>query len=443
VVDFAPTDTNATIQDRAEDVRRVTSEVHVLFFTEDFPETRRAAGGLRVSIRRQAEGLAERCRVTVVVFRRVFPPLRRYETNKILGMVGEGLNCDEESREERRPEPGAGGEQSPASRLRVVHYSYLHIPILWPITEPLQILTLGLWALFRHARDADLLHGHCIYAMGVPAVFLGKLIRRRSVSTAYGTDLYQRALKRKGPMRWWARRVLNGATRVVAVSQSLIKTIASLGVGEDRRRLVPSGVDTGRFRPPADLRSLRHELGLPPEAHVFLSVNMFWPVKGHAVLIEAFRRLSERRPECYLVMTADGPLRPDIAAQAARAGLSDRVRFTGLLDHDAIPLWVAAADALVLPSLNEGMPLSVLEGFACGKPVVGTTVGGIPELVTDERFGILVAPSDPGAFATAMEEAMDRTWDTALLRSRAVEFGWPRVIDKLVGVYQEIARSSV
>jgi glycosyltransferase involved in cell wall biosynthesis len=170
---------------------------------------------------------------------------------------------------------------------------------------------------------------------------------------------------------------------------------------------------------------------------------MFWPVKGHAVLIEAFRRLSERRPECYLVMTADGPLRPDIAAQAARAGLSDRVRFTGLLDHEAIPLWVAAADALVLPSLNEGMPLSVLEGFASGKPVVGTRVGGIPELVTDERFGILVEPSDPGAFATAMEETMDRTWDTALLRSRAVEFGWPRVIDKLVGVYQEIARSSI
>ncbi len=72
-----------------------------------------------------------------------------------------------------------------------------------------------------------------------------------------------------------------------------------------------------------------------------------------------------------------------------------------------------------MPSLSEGMPLAVLEAFASGKPVVGTTAGGIPELVGDGRFGILAAPSDPEAFAQAMEAAMDRTWDADLLRARA------------------------
>jgi len=409
--------------------------VHVVFFTEDFPEAQQAAGGLRVSIRRQAVGLAERHRVTVVVLRRFLPPIKRYAKKRILE------NASQELSSAAGREGEATGKRTAAAGLRVLRYSYFHLPVVWPISEPLQLLALGLWALLRHARDADLLHGHCIYAMGVPAVLLAKALARRSVATAYGTDLYVHALSGPRPVRWWARRVLAGATRAVGVSRSLLATFASLGVGEDRRRLVPSGVDTERFHPAGDRRALRQTLDLPPGAHVFLSPNLFIPQKGHTILVEAFRRLCERRPESYLVMTADGPLRGDIADRVAGAGLSERVRFTGLLDHDAMPRWIAAADALVLPSLDEGMPLVVLEGFASGTPVVGTTAGGIPELVSDDSLGILVAPADPHAFARAMEEVMDRNWDTAVLRSRAEAFGWPSVVDRLAEVYREIIPS--
>jgi glycosyltransferase involved in cell wall biosynthesis len=409
-----------------------SKRVHVLFFTEDFPDAEQAAGGLRVSIRKQAEGLAERCRVTVVEFRPIMPPLRRYADSRILdGAGGVSQTGRRVTADPPKPEKGA------SRGLHVLRYSYLHVPVLWPLTEPLQLVMLGMVAFLRHARDADLMHGHSIYAMGVPAAFVGLLTRRPSVSSAYGTEINWLDTSRR-LVRFWVRETLRRSTRVIGVSQGLLAKAAELGVGADRRRYVPSGVDLRRFQRRGDPASLRHELGLPGDAHIFLAVNLFFPAKGHSVLVEAFRRLSGRRPESYLVMTADGPLRGEITEQVARAGLADRVRFTGLLNHEDIPPFIAASDTLVMPSLSEGMPLAVLEAFASGKPVVGTTAGGIPELVSDERYGIVVPPSDPEAFARAMEAAMDRTWNADLLRARAEEFSWPAVVDKLFAVYKEI-----
>lgn len=405
--------------------------MHVLLFTEDFPEPHQATGGLRVSIRRQAEGLAERCRVTVVVFHRILPPLPRYVEKRIVEKASAKLTP---------PDRGTAGTDRVRTpdRLRVLRYRYFHLPILWPITEPLQILALGLWAIFRHARDADLFHGHCIYAMGVPAVLLGKLARRPSVATAHGTDLYVHSKSERPPIRFWTRLVLRGATRVIAVSTSLERMIENLGVGEDRRRRVPNGVDIDRFRPVDDPEPYRGRLGLPPGAHIFLSLGLFIPQKGHRVLAEAFRLLSSRRPESFLVLAGDGPLRAEIAARMSEAGLDERVRFTGLLSHEEVAPWIAASHALLLPSLDEGMPLAILEAFASARPLVGTTAGGIPEVVNDGRLGILVPPDDPEAFARAMEESMDRTWDASALRARAEEFGWPAIIEKLLAVYREI-----
>ncbi len=99
---------------------------------------------------------------------------------------------------------------------------------------------------------------------------------------------------------------------------------------------------------------------------------------------------------------------------------------------------MSAADALVLPSLNEGMPLTVLEGFAAGKPVVGSRVGGVPEVVPDERYGLLVPPGDPDALTAALAAAMDRSWDAAALRAWAQLFAWPAVVEQIRAVYAEL-----
>jgi glycosyltransferase involved in cell wall biosynthesis len=193
-------------------------------------------------------------------------------------------------------------------------------------------------------------------------------------------------------------------------------------------------VDLEHFQP-RDRVMARHDLGIPEDASVFVCVALFAPVKGHSVLVEAFRQVTSRRDGVQLVLIGDGAVRPAIEEQVRSAGIEDRVRFTGNVDHRLVPKWLAASDAFVLPSFNEGTPLSALEALAAGRPVVGTAVGGTQEVVCDEDLGLIVAPGDPTALAQAMESALERSWNPDRLRNRARDFAWPKLTADIFATY--------
>lgn len=394
----------------------------ILFLVETYNPSPTVWGGVQVTIRQLVEGLAADGGVAVLAPRLVLPPLPRYRAAR--------AELKEETAQQLLHPPPAGA--------RVLRPPYFHLPLVWPVTEPLQLLFLGLGAALFSVGRPDLLHGHRLYPMGALAVLLGVLLRRPAVVSAYGSQIHTQAHHGPGPLRLWIRFAARRAARVIGVSRDLLERTAALGVGEDRLRFVPSGVDLERFVP-RDRMAMRAELGMPAEGRVLLCTSQFLPVKGHAVLVEAFGELCRGRDDTLLVLTGDGPLRPAIQDAVRAAGLADRVRFPGLLAYEDVARHVAACDALVLPSRNEGMPLCVIEALACGRPAVCTRVGGTPELVTDERYGLLVPPDDSPALAAALGAALDRGWDEAALRARAEEFGWARVGERLREVYREVA----
>jgi glycosyltransferase involved in cell wall biosynthesis len=407
------------------------SAPRVLFLAEDFPRSKAAShGGVEVSLWRQAEGLAAQARVTVVSPRRSYLPLRRYRRAAAEPAWGE--------------DAGAGRAAAPAATpaFEIRRPPVVHVPILWPVAEPIQILIAAAWIHLRHRRNFDLVHGHRAIPMGLAAVLFGRVFRRPSVVTVYGTEVNVEATAGGWLLRRGVRAALK-AERVIAVSRALTERLSALGVDGARVRFVPSGVDLDLFTPgdltPDQRLAARRALGLPVDRFIFLSLSDFYPIKGHRVLIEAMGKLARRRPAAaFLAMTGDASERPGIERRARELGLDGDVRFAGLLPYPDLPSWVNAADALVLPSLNEGMPLTVLEGFACGKPLVGSRVGGVPEVVTDERYGILVPPGDPQALADALEAAMDRSWDAGLIRERTRTFAWPAVVERILEVYREL-----
>jgi teichuronic acid biosynthesis glycosyltransferase TuaC len=401
--------------------------VHVLFLTEDFTRPEEAQGGVRVSVARLAVELAREHQVTVLSPRRIFPPFGRYRETGVPLAV---------------PRSAASSPTSAASRerLRVVRPPLLHVPILWPVTEPVQLLVAGLWVLATDARRADVLHGHRAFPMGFLARLLGHLTGRASVVTVYGTEVNMEAVSGSRLRRWLTRAGL-GTGRAIAVSRDLGQKLMALGVAAARVRIVPSGVDVDSFALPdaATRDRARAALGLPLDRFVFLALNLFDPVKGHRVLIEAFGAVARARPgKAFLAMTGDGPERPAIEERARALGLTTDVRFAGLRPYDELAQWVQAADAVVLPSLSEGMPLTVLEGFAAGKPIIGSQVGGIPELVPDPRYGLLVPPGDPEALGRALARALDVPWDRPAIRQWAMEFAWPAVARRVLAVYTEL-----
>jgi glycosyltransferase involved in cell wall biosynthesis len=221
------------------------------------------------------------------------------------------------------------------------------------------------------------------------------------------------------------RRVWRSANHVVAVTEDLGR-LAAKTWPEGAVRVIRNGVDTDRFRPHS--RTGGKEAGRPLR---LVTVAQLIPRKGLQCLVESLRGLCDRPDrEWNAVIYGSGPERSALESAVAGAGLSDQVRIEGLIAHDDLPGVLAGADVFVLPSLQEGLPLAVLEAMAAGLPVVATRVGGVPSVIDDGRNGLLVEPADPvqlrAALAKLMEDGGLRVRLGAQARAAAERFSWAR-----------------
>ena len=185
--------------------------------------------------------------------------------------------------------------------------------------------------------------------------------------------------------------------RFVAVSNRNLSYFVRRGIApRGKFRLIYNGVDPGRFSG-MDKLAAKEALGLP-QGPVVGTVAALVPVKGLEYFLEAARSVSSEVPRTAFVIAGGGVLEETLRKMAKDLGLD--VRFLG--PRKDVPLVLSALDVFVLPSLSEGMGLSIMEAMAAGLPVVATEVGGVPELVVDGRTGILVPPKDPDALAEAI-----------------------------------------
>ncbi len=188
------------------------------------------------------------------------------------------------------------------------------------------------------------------------------------------------------------------ADRVIAISRAVKEHLVGQGMEGERIDVVYSGVDAERYGATMDRAAARALLSLPLEARVVAVLAHLTEKKGHHVFLEAWAAVARRVPAALALFAGDGEERQGLEAQAARLGLSDRVRFLGYRE-DVLPLY-AAADAVALPSVaGEGLPRTLLEAGFLGLPAVGTRLSGIPEIVREGETGFVVQPDDPGALA--------------------------------------------
>jgi glycosyltransferase involved in cell wall biosynthesis len=161
-----------------------------------------------------------------------------------------------------------------------------------------------------------------------------------------------------------------------------------------------------------------------PRSSTLLCIGRLSAQKGHPVLIDAFARVVQARPEARLVLAGDGELREQVESAVDAAGLREHVRITGWIDEAEIRRQLLASRALVLASFAEGLPMVIMEAFALGRAVIATHVAGIPELVRPGENGWLVPPGRADALAAAMIEALGvpagRLDDMAAAGRRAV-----------------------
>jgi glycosyltransferase involved in cell wall biosynthesis len=169
------------------------------------------------------------------------------------------------------------------------------------------------------------------------------------------------------------------------------------------------GVDTRRFAPEALDPALRARLGIDAHDVLFTFAGRLVGWKGMQVAVAAMAEAALAGSRARLLVIGGGPQRPELEALAARLGVAGRVLFHDPVAHDALPAYYAAADVGVFPSIgDEAFGITIAEAMSCGKPVIASHVGGIPEVVGNEgSCGLLVAAADAPALARAMRALID------------------------------------
>jgi glycosyltransferase involved in cell wall biosynthesis len=236
------------------------------------------------------------------------------------------------------------------------------------------------------------------------------------------------------PTRWANAATYRRNAAVIAVSDGVAQSISS-NVPVD---VVVHGIDLATLHHGQAARAAgRAALDLPPDAPVIGTVGNFTAKKDHASLLNAFAMVHDDRPDARLVLVGLGPLETELRNQAAALGLADAVLFTGMRD-DVFEL-LPGFDLFVLSSRFEGLPIALLEAMASGVAPITTRVGGIPEVITDGRDGLLVEPGDPGALATALTKLLADDAGRARLatdaRARAADFDLGRAVRTIEGIY--------
>lgn len=292
---------------------------------------------------------------------------------------------------------------------------------------------LGRLAAILRRQRPSVIHSHMVHA-NLLARLARPLVRvPLLVSTAHSTN-------EGGPLLELAYRLTDPLCDLTTnVSGAAVERYARARLAPRAKLLlVPNGIDLAAFeRDEAAGRRVRHELRLG-RGFVWLSVGALEPVKDHRTLLAAFARTAD--PGARLLIAGEGGQRPELEALARHLRVADRVKFLGVRTDVAALL--SAADAFVLPSAREGLPMVLLEAGAARLPVVATAVGGNHEVVLHEETGYLVPARDPAALAAGMDrlavlprerlEAMGAA-ARALVAAR---YDLDRVVDTWEGIYR-------
>ncbi len=238
----------------------------------------------------------------------------------------------------------------------------------------------------------------------------------------------------------WMSRTVYGtlADHVITTSPRITETLRGLfRLPESRVSTIATGIDLERFHPEGPKAQL-HFAGLEPGVPLIGMVGIFRRAKGHPILLEAAARLRKEGFAAHYLLVGEGPMLEATRRRVQELGLQSEVTFTD--EREDIPEILRSLSLLVMPSLHEGIPQVGLQALACGTPVVGSDVGGIPSIIRPGETGRLVPTEDPAALASRIREVFAEPEETRRLSAQGrrlveQEHGLERMLDRVQEIY--------
>jgi glycosyltransferase involved in cell wall biosynthesis len=283
-------------------------------------------------------------------------------------------------------------------------------------------------ACIRLGRQVDLLHAHWTIS-GLAAILSRPFHHKPVVMTLHGSDI-RLAMDHKW-MRIITRWVLQRSQTIITVSQSLAEKTVAIGIPLEKIRVIPDGVDVASIDPSGPQKEKR-----------ILFVGSLTEQKGVLQLLEGFMIFHTHHPDYQLVYIGDGPLAGELRKRIEEKHLADAVILRGSLPNSNTLAEMSQVQLLVLPSIDEGFGVVLLEAMASGTPCMGVRSGSIPEIL-DGKCGVLVADNRPSTLAAALggffaEPERWREYSRVARERVEALFDWPRIAGKIRECYMEL-----
>lgn len=281
----------------------------------------------------------------------------------------------------------------------------------------------------------DIIHAHMACPAGFVAILLGIIFKKPVIVTVHGSDIH--TFPKYFSLKRLILFTLKRAHAVIAVSQSLKDSVLKMGYFRNKVFVIHNGTSHDIFSP-IDKTKVRRSLNLSVYGKIILFIGNLIHIKGIDVLLHAFASMREKN-HSDLIIIGKGKLESRLKALAKDLCIETRTHFIGFQKHNEIPLWLNACDVFCLPSRNEGFPTVIVEALSCGRPVVATKVGGIPEAVTNDTLGILVEPDNTKELAAALDKALEKEWDYQSIATYGKRFSWNAIAEKYSELYKNVA----
>jgi glycosyltransferase involved in cell wall biosynthesis len=284
----------------------------------------------------------------------------------------------------------------------------------------------------RIMREYDVVQIHFLHDWGLTAEIAAEGCL---AVTPWGSDVQLPTNVPPPPDELVAKRValVRMAHAVIATCSTFAEAIrAFAGIGNERVRIVPKGVDTGLFRPARTAASATSVVGY---------FKGYRAVNGARHVVEAIPAVRDHCPDTHFDMVGDGPLHAECRALAEQLKVTDAIRWLPWQEHDAMPALMSSWSVVAIPSLAEAFCVGALEAAAMALPVVASRVGGLVETVRDGLNGILVPPADPRPLARGIIELLEDPERGQLMgdvgrRIVQQEYEWADTLDALIESYE-------
>ncbi len=286
----------------------------------------------------------------------------------------------------------------------------------------------------------DLVHFQGL-STGIIGIFSKKILKIPYIVWVRGSDFYlPHPLMKK-----FHKSVFDNASAIIALTEYMKRKMKK--TVDKEINVIPNGVDLSKFTVNKTKIDIRHELNIPLDKTILITVGRLYPVKGVEFLIKSINLLKETHDDFKLLIIGDGSERNNLERLSEELNIKDYIEFRGRVPNEEIPLYLKASDIFVLPSLSEGFPNALLEAMASGLPVIATNIRGLDEIIEDGINGFLVNPKSPEEIANKLNHIIQ---DNSLSKSfsqnnklKAKKYEWEMVIKRLNEIYEKILNEKI